>query len=130
MSFTWKDTVATISVIIALAFTAALTLGLFDTIEGRWALGTFALFLLGGVSGLITGTAKMMQRPWSAIILYVLSAGALIITLANAFLNSEAWFVAMTSVIVLIWVELVGVDLLLLNKGSRPSIPQGGAHNF
>lgn len=126
MTFSWKDTTATVSMVIVVVFTLALMMGAFNTIDARWALGTFAVFLLGGVTGLITGTARMMQRVWSSLFLYVLSLSALAITIVNAFLNSEVWFVAMTAAYVLIWLEFVGIDLFS-PASSEDEIHAGGA---
>jgi hypothetical protein len=125
MSLTWKDTVATIAAIIVITFTVTLMMGAFDDIEARWALGTFAVFLVGGVAGLITGTAKMMRSAWSSIALYLLSIAAITITIVNAFLNSEVWFVAMAATITLLWLEFAGIDLFSRDDGTRTHIPGG-----
>lgn len=125
MSLTWKDTVATVAAVIVVAFTVTLMLGAFEDIESRWALGTFAVFLVGGLTGLITGTTKMMRSAWSSIALYILSIAAVTIALVNAFLNSEAWFVAMAVTITLLWLEFVGIDLFSRNERPSAHIPGG-----
>ncbi len=127
MSFTWKDSAATISAVVVVGFTLALMLGAFENIEARWALGTFAVFLLAGLTGLITGTAKMMERPWSTLGLYILSLAALTITIVNAFLNSELWFVAMAIIVVLTWLEFITIDLFGRSSTGSTHLPAGGA---
>lgn len=126
MTFTKKDTVATINMLAVVALTIALLGGAFNDIESRWALGTFAIFLFGGVTGLITGTTKMMQNAWTSIALYLLSIAALTITVVNAMLNSEAWFVAMTVAYVLIWLEYVTVDLFSHPTNDSTNMSTGG----
>jgi hypothetical protein len=111
MSLSWKDTVATVSFVIVMSFSIALLLGAYDGIEGRWALATFGLFLMAGLTGLITGTVRMLQRTWSSIGLYALSISAIIIALVNAILNSQLWFIAMVATFTLLWLEYVGIDL-------------------
>ena len=126
MTFTKKDTVATISMLVVVALTIALLGGAFNDLESRWAFGTFTVFLFGGVTGLITGTTKMMQNAWTSIALYLLSIAALTITVVNAMLNSEAWFVAMTVAYVLIWLEYVAVDLFSHPTNDSTNMSTGG----
>lgn len=126
MSFTWKDTVATISMIVAVTLAISLTAGAFESIESRWALATFALLVLGGITGLITGTVKMMERTWSIILLYVVTVAALTITVVNAFLNSQLWFMAMVIAYAVVWLEFLSVDLTTRTPRT-PGLPRGGA---
>ena len=126
MSFSWKDTTATVSMVMVVGFTTALMLGAFNDIESRWALATFAVLLLGGVTGLITGTSRMMSKTWSTVSLYVLSIAVLVIAVVNAFLNSEAWFVAMAVAYVLIWLEFIGIDLFSPAADDTTSMSAGG----
>lgn len=126
MSFSWKDTVATISMVLVILLATLLFIGAFDGIEARWALGTFALFLIGGATGLMTGTARMMERTWSSLSLYLLSVGALVITFVNAFLNSGAWFAAMVVAYALIWIEFVGIDLVVHGPQDTTGLSAGG----
>lgn len=126
MKFSWKDTAATTGVVVIIGLVIALMMGAFESIDGRWALGTFAVLLVGGLTGLITGTAGMMQKAWSSVALYILTASALVITLANAFLNSEAWLVAMGAVMILLWLEFVSTDLLGRRSGTYPRVQSGG----
>lgn len=118
MALTRKDTVATVSIVVAAGIVLALMMGAFESVESRWAIGTFALFILAGVTGAITGTARMMRGAWSAIALYLLTIAAVTITLVNAFINSEAWFVAMGITLALAWLEFVAVDLFATDSGS------------
>ena len=126
MSFTWKDTVATISMIVAVTLAISLTAGAFESIESRWALATFALLVLGGITGLITGTVKMMEHTWSIILLYVVTVAALTITVVNAFLNSQSWFMAMVIAYAVVWLEFLSVDLTTRTPRT-PGLPRGGA---
>lgn len=126
MSFTWKDTVATISMIVAVTLAISLTAGAFESIESRWALATFALLVLGGITGLITGTVKMMEHTWSIILLYVVTVAALTITVVNAFLNSQLWFMAMVIAYAVVWLEFLSVDLTTRTPRT-PGLPRGGA---
>ena len=126
MSFTWKDTVATISMIVAVTLAISLTAGAFESIESRWALATFALLVFGGITGLITGTVKMMERTWSIILLYVVTVAALTITVVNAFLNSQSWFMAMVIAYAVVWLEFLSVDLTTRTPRT-PGLPRGGA---
>ena len=118
MALTRKDTVATVSIVVAAGIVLALMMGAFESVESRWAIGTFALFILAGVTGAITGTARMTRGAWSAIALYLLTIAAVTITLVNAFINSEAWFVAMGIMLALAWLEFVAVDLFATDSGS------------
>ena len=126
MSFTWKDSVATISMIVAVTLAISLTAGAFESIESRWALATFALLVLGGITGLITGTVKMMERTWSIILLYVVTVAALTITVVNAFLNSQLWFMALVIAYAVVWLEFLSVDLTTRTPRT-PGLPRGGA---
>lgn len=126
MSFTWKDTVATISMIVAVTLAISLAAGVFESIESRWALATFALLVLGGITGLITGTVKMMEHTWSIILLYVVTVAALTITVVNAFLNSQLWFMAMVIAYAVVWLEFLSVDLTTRTPRT-PGLPRGGA---
>lgn len=110
MSLTWKDALASASLLLVVGFTGMLMTGAFDANQSRWAFGTLAIFVIGGLTGILTGASKMLERAWSASLLYILSAGATIITLANAFINSEAWFIAMAAIFVLMWLEFVLID--------------------
>ena len=127
MSFSWKDTTATISMLLVVGLTVALMMGAFNDIDSRWALGTFTVFLFGGLTGLIIGTAGMTRRVWSSLSLYVLSLTAVAITIANAFLNLEGLLVAMMAAYILLWVEFVGIDLFSPATEDKTSIHTGGA---
>lgn len=126
MSFSWKDTIATISLVIAAGFSIALLLGAFEALEGRWALGTLGLLLVGVITGLVTGTAKMMMNMLSSTATYILAVGAVVITIVNAFINSEVWLIAMLATIVLLWLDFVTTDMLGEDTDSRTHISSGG----
>ena len=111
MTFSWRDTVALVSMLIVTVLALALMLGAFENIESRWALSTFAVLLLGGTTGLLTGTTTMMKRIWSSVSLYALTVAALVITIVNAYLNSEVWFIGMTVAYLLIGIEFLATDL-------------------
>lgn len=126
MSLSWKDTVATTSMVIAVGFAAALMMGAFQDIEARWTLGTFAIFLFGGLTGLITGTIQMMQNIWSSLGLYILSISALTVTVINAFMNSEILFIAMAATIALTWLEFIAIDLFATNSKKTKHLTRRG----
>jgi hypothetical protein len=126
MSFSWKDTIATISLVIAAGFSIALLLGAFEALEGRWALGTLGLLLVGVITGLVTGTAKMMKDMLSSAATYILAASAVVITIVNAFINSEVWLIAMLATIILLWLDFVTTDMLGKDTNGRTHISSGG----
>lgn len=127
MSTVWKDVWATAGLIVVGVIMYTMMAGFAADFDARWAVASFAVFVVAGVTGLITGTAPLMKRTWSAVTLYALFTALLVITITNAFLNSEAWFVALGINVALLWVEYVGVSLFTheTTHGSRPTHIQG-----
>ena len=129
MSTGWKAVTASIGLIVVGAMTWAMMAGFAADYDSRWAVASLVVFVVAGITGLITGTQPLMKRAWSRVTLYILFAALLVITATNAFLNSEAWFVALGINVALIWLEFVGLDLFASEGSSHGThiTPQQGA---
>lgn len=128
MSTVWKAVTATIGVIVVGVMTYAMMAGFASEVDARWALASFGVFIVAGITGLLTGTEPLMKHLWSRVVLYILSAALLVITVTNVFLNSQEWFVALAITVALLWLEFTSVDLLTHDTtpaGPRPTHFEG-----
>lgn len=107
-----ETSITTAGTLLVVLLGIALLGGMFENTDGRWALGTFAIFVIVGMVGFLTGSKSLMKRTSSRLGLYAVATGIFVSTFVNAFIDSRFLFVAAASLSILLWLDYMSTKYM------------------